>query len=56
MRSGLALRPGARRGNPDEQKRVVADQLTRWATRDGGDGTQIADAIRTVLDQYIPGR
>jgi hypothetical protein len=43
-------------GNPAEQKRVITDQLTRWATRDGGDAGQVAAAIRAVLDRYIPGR
>ena len=43
-------------GNPGEQKRVITDQLTRWATRDGGDAAQVAAAIRAVLDQYIPRR
>jgi hypothetical protein len=43
-------------GNPDEQKRVIVDRLVRWATRDGGDASQAAAAIRTVLDEYLPGR
>ena len=43
-------------GNPAEQKRVITDQLTRWATRAGGDAGQVAAAIRAVLDRYIPGR
>lgn len=43
-------------GNPDEQKRVITDQLTRWATRDGGDAAQIAAAIGAILDKYVPRR
>jgi len=41
-------------GNPDEQKRVITERLVRWATRDGGDGTQAAAAIRPVLDEFLP--
>ena len=44
------------RGNPEEQKRVIVDRLTRWATRDGGDGSAVAAAVRAVLDEYLPGR
>jgi len=47
--------PGAE-GSPDEQKRVIADGLTRWATRRGGDDFQVAAAIRSVLDEYLPAR
>ena len=43
-------------GNPAEQKRVIVGRLIRWATRDGGDASQAATAIRTVLDEYLPGR
>ena len=32
------------------------DRLTRWATRDGGDGSAVAVAVRAVLDEYLPGR
>jgi hypothetical protein len=44
------------KGNPEEQKRVVVDRLTRWATRDGGDGSAVAAAVHAVLDEYLPGR
>jgi hypothetical protein len=51
---GLTHRGGE--GNPAEQKRVIVDRLVRWATRDGGDGGGTAAAIRSVLDEYLPGR
>jgi len=43
------------KGNPEEQKRVVVDRLTRWATRDGADGSAVAAAVRAVPDEYLPG-
>ena len=43
-------------GNPDKQKGVIVDGLTRWATRHGGDASQVAAAIRPVLDEYPPAR
>jgi hypothetical protein len=43
-------------GNPDEQKRVIVDRLTRWATRDGGEASRSAAAIRSILDDYLPSR
>jgi hypothetical protein len=43
-------------GNPEEQKRVITDRLVRWATRDGGDASQAAAAIRSVLDEHLAGR
>lgn len=43
-------------GNPGEQKRIIADRLARWATRDGGNAASVAAAIRSVLDQYLPGQ
>jgi hypothetical protein len=43
-------------GNPEEQKRVIVDRLTRWATRDGGDEAALATGVRAVLDEYLPGR
>lgn len=46
----------AAQGNPGEQKRLITDRLTRWATRDGGDAGQAAAAIRAVLNKYLPGR
>ena len=46
----------AAQGNPDEQKRLIADRLTRWATRDGGDAGQAAAAIWAILETYLPGR
>ena len=51
---GLTHRAG--QGNPDEQKRVITDRLTRWATRDGGDAATLAAVIRAVLDQHLPGQ
>ena len=51
---GLTHRGGE--GNPAEQERVIVDRLVRWATRDGGDGGGTAAAIRSVLDEYLPGR
>jgi hypothetical protein len=35
-----------------EQKRVIVDWLSRWATRDGAD----AAAARSVPDEYLPGQ
>ena len=46
----------AAQGSPDEQKRLIADRLTRWATRDGGDAGQAAAAIWAILETYLPGR
>ena len=43
-------------GSPQEQKRVITDRLVRWATRDGGDAAQAAGAVRSVLDEFLPGR
>jgi hypothetical protein len=43
-------------GSPEEQKRVITDRLVRWATRDGGDAAQAAGAVRSVLDEFLPGR
>ena len=43
-------------GNPEEQKRLIADRLTRWATSDGGDAVQAAAAIWAILETYLPGR
>jgi hypothetical protein len=43
-------------GNPEEQKRVITDRLVRWATRDGGDASQAAAAIRSVLDEHLARR
>jgi hypothetical protein len=51
---GLTHRGGA--GNPAEQERVITDRLTRWATRDGGDATAVATAIRAVLSGHLPGQ
>lgn len=42
-------------GNPEEQKRVIVDRLARWATRDGGSATEVAAAVRSVMDEYVPG-
>ena len=35
MWTGLTSK--AAQGNPGEQKRLITDRLTCWATRDGGD-------------------
>ena len=43
-------------GNPEEQKRIIVDRLARWATRDGGDAAAVAAAVRSVLDEYLPGQ
>jgi len=43
-------------GNPEEQKHVIVDRITRWATRDGGDAPEVVAAVRAVLDQYLPVR
>jgi hypothetical protein len=43
-------------GKPEEQKGVIVDRVTRLATRDGGDGSAVAAAVRAVLDEYLPGR
>ena len=49
---GLTHRGGL--GNPAEQRRVIIDRLTRWATRDGGDGSAVAAAIGQALDGFLP--
>jgi hypothetical protein len=51
---GLIYRGGE--GNPAEQERAIMDRLVRWATRHGGDAAGAAAAIRSVLDEYLPGR
>ena len=51
---GLTHRAGE--GNPAEQNCVIVDRLTCWATRDGGDASEAAAAIRAVLDDYLLGR
>ena len=40
-------------GDPGEQKRAITDRLVRWATRDGGDSSRAAAALRSVLDEYL---
>ena len=42
-------------GNVVEQQRVIVDRLVKWATRDGGDSSQVGRAIRAVLEEYLPG-
>jgi hypothetical protein len=44
------------RGDAEEQRRIITDRLVRWAVRDGGDASRTAAAIRTILDEYLPGR
>ena len=43
-------------GNPEEHKRVITDRPVRWATRDDGDASRAAAAIRPVLDEHLAGR
>jgi hypothetical protein len=50
----LGLTHKGSEGDPDEQKGVIAGRLADWATRDGGDADQAADAIRPVLDEFLP--
>ncbi len=52
LRYGLTHRGGE--GNPAEQERVIVDRLVRWATRDDGDASRAAEAIRNVLERYLP--
>ena len=42
--------------DPGEQKHIITDRLVDWATRDGGGAGQAADAVRSVLDEFLPGR
>lgn len=42
--------------DPGEQKHVITGRLVDWATRDGGGAGQAADAVRSVLDEFLPGR
>jgi hypothetical protein len=51
---GLTHRGSA--DNPAEQERVITDRLARWATRDGGDATAVAAAIRAALTGHLPGQ
>jgi hypothetical protein len=51
---GLTHRGG--QGDPEEQKRVITDRLVRWATRDGGDSSRAAAAIRSILDEHLAWR
>jgi hypothetical protein len=41
------------KGGPAERARVIVDRLTRWATRDGGDGSEVACAVRAALDDHL---
>ena len=41
--------------DPAEHRRVIVDRLVRWATRNGGDGSQVARELSAVLDEYLPG-
>jgi hypothetical protein len=43
-------------GSLEEQKRVITDRLVRWGNRDAGDAAQAAGAVRSVLDDFLPGR
>ena len=43
-------------GNPCEQKRVIVDRLACWTTRDGGSASEVATAVRSVLDEYLTGQ
>ena len=42
--------------DPGEQKHVITGRLAGWATRDGAGAGQAADAVRSVLDEFLPGR
>src|SRR6202000_2436344 len=42
--------------DPGEQKHIITGRLAGWATRDGGGAGQAADAVRSVLDEVLPGR
>lgn len=42
--------------DPGEQKHIITGRLVDWATRDGGGAGQAADAVRSVLDEFLPGR
>jgi hypothetical protein len=60
-RPGLAggiLWLGLTHRDPGEQKRIITGRLVDWATRDGGGGGtgQAADAVRSALDKFLPGR
>ena len=47
---------GADAPGPGEQKRIITGHLVDWATRDGGGTGQAADAVRSALDRFLPGR
>ena len=42
--------------DPGEQKHIITGRLVDWTTRDGGGAGQAADAVRSVLDEFLPGR
>jgi hypothetical protein len=44
------------RRDPGEQRHIITGRLVDWATRDGGGAGQAADAVRSVLDEFLPGR
>jgi hypothetical protein len=53
---GGILRLGLTHRDPGEQKHIIMGRLAHWATRDGGGAGQAADAVRFVLDKFLPGR
>jgi hypothetical protein len=53
---GGILRLGLTHRDPGEQKHIITGRLVDWATRDGGGAGQAADAVRSVLGKFLPGR
>ena len=54
--AGGILWPGLTHRDPGEQKHIITGRLVDWAARDGGGAGQAADAVRSVLDKFLPGR
>jgi hypothetical protein len=48
---GLTYRGAA--GDISQQKDVIVDRLTRWATRNGGSAAEVASTLREILDAYL---
>lgn len=49
---GLTYKGAA--GDVSQQKNVIVDRLTRWATRNGGSAAEVAHALHQVLDAFLP--